>query len=127
MLPTIRYPMDNARKWTQIVALYASRPDYPFAVAMERLVRNLDENGFVAAGLHGTTSMFQLILGPANDVLNNPHLSIGPSGDRVQLTYEDGSEPPWSVLVGYDELENRVEHFLVKRARWFRDNRHVGS
>lgn len=123
MLPLIRYPGNNSREWSEIVALYASFPDNPFAVAMERLVRTLRDAGYVAAGLHGSTSMLDLNLGPAADVLNNPHLSIQLIGDGVRLTYEDGSKAPWSIQVAYDELCERVEQVLVKRARWFRDDR----
>lgn len=123
MLPFIRYPRDNSRDWSEIVALYASFPDNPFAAAMERLVCRLRDAGYVAAGLHGSTSMLNLNLGPAEDVLNNPHLLIQSAGDRVRLTYEDGSKAPGCIEVEYQELCERVEQVLVKRARWFRDHR----
>jgi hypothetical protein len=87
---------------------------------MERLVSRLHDDGYIQAGLHGTTSMFDLLLGPASDVLNNPHLRVGPTATDVRLTYEDGSRPAWTVVVTYDELYDRVERVLVKRARWFR-------
>lgn len=121
MLPTIPYPKDNAREWAEIIAFYERLPDTPYAVAMERLTRRLYDAGFVAAGLHGTTSMFSLVLGLTSDVLNNPHLDICSADGGVRLTYDDGSKTPWSVQVGYDELCDRVERFLIKRARWFRD------
>lgn len=120
MLPLVPYPTANSRDWSAVVALYASLPGCPYAVAMERLVIRLRDAGYVDAGLHGTTSMFTLLLGPAGDVLNNPHLDISPEGGRARLTYHDGSRQPWSATVSYDELGERVERFLVKRARWFR-------
>lgn len=112
---------DNARPWHDIVAFYSSFLDQPWASAMSRLVDRLQQGGFVEAGLHGLTSMHELLLGPASDVLNNPLLRVSPTTDDVRLTYEDGSKPAWSVVVEFDELVERVERVLVKRARWFRD------
>jgi len=125
MLPLFHYPTANARDWPGVIALFASLPKYPYAVAMHRPVLGLRDAGNVTAGLHGTTSMLDLdlALGPAGEVINNPHLDIKPVEGCVRLTYDDGSEHPWSVLVSYDELSDRVERFLVKRARWFSDAR----
>jgi hypothetical protein len=120
-LPFIHYPND-ARNWADIVEHYASIADTPFGSAMESLVRRLQAAGYVDAGLHGMTSMFELKLGRSKDVQSNPHLRIGPAQGDVQLTYEDGSNPAWSVVVTFDELYERVERVLVKRARWFGNN-----
>ena len=119
MLPLVPHPTDSSRDWPSIIALYASLPECPYAVAMLRMVVGLRDTGYVTAGLHGTTSMLTLALGLAGAVMNNPHLDITPAEESIRLTYDDGSDRPWSVLVGYDELNNRVERFLVKRARWF--------
>ena len=114
MLPLVPDPTANSRDWSGVIALYASLPNCPYAVAMERLVLGLRDAGYVAAGLHGTTSMFDLALGPAGDVMNNPHLDITPAEGCARLTYDDESHDPWSMLVGYDELSDRVERFLDK-------------
>ena len=88
---------------------------------MADLARHLCDEGFAAAGLVATTSIFELFLGRSTDILNNPHLCIRPSKEFAVLIYEDGSDPPWTLQVGYDELFDRVKRILVKRARWFRE------
>lgn len=114
------FPPNNARDWWQIVEYYARVANQPWGAAMHELVLMLQSRGYVAAGLHGTTSMFELLLGRSSDVLNNPHLRIRPGKDFVELVYEDGSDPPWSAEVGFTELPDRVQRFLLKRGRWFR-------
>lgn len=116
------FPSGNARSWSEIVAHYKSLAGPPWAAAMERLVSRLHDEGYIEAGLHGTTSMFDLLVGPASDVLNNPHLRVSPTATDVRFTYEDGSQPAWTVAVAFDELYDRVERVLVKRARWFQKN-----
>ncbi len=114
------FPPDNARSWSQIVAHYEGFLDQPWAVAMHRLTTFLDTRGYVEAGLHGTTSMADLLLGRASDVLNNPRIRIQPTAANIRIAYEDGSPEPWAIEVGFDELCDRVERVLVKRARWFK-------
>jgi len=94
---------------------------------MERLVVRLQNDGYVAAGLHGLTSVGDLLLGPSSDVLNNPHLRISPAASSVLLKYEDGSQPDWSATVTFEDLFERVERIIVKRARWFRKNPSEGG
>ena len=119
---TMFFPPDNSRDWSKIIAFYESLRACPYSAAMIQLTRRLEHAGFVSAGLHGTTSMFDLVLGPANDVLNNPNLRISPAHECVKLTYNDGTfnRKQWSIEVGYDELDERVERILIKRVRWFR-------
>ena len=116
------FPANNARPWATIVAHYAQFLDKPWGVAMHSLATQLDAKGFVAAGLHGTTSMFDLLLGTSTDVLNNPRLRVRPTTTHVELQYEDGTLKPWKVDVDFDELTDRVERVLLKRARWFRQH-----
>ena len=87
---------------------------------MHHLVTRLDDAGYVGAGLHGTTSMIDLLLGTSTDVLNNPRLRIQPTETNIHLQYEDGSPNPWAVDFDFDELSDRVERLLEKRLRWFR-------
>jgi hypothetical protein len=112
-------PQNNARDWSQIVEHYARFADQPWGAAMHELVAMLQSRGYVATGLYGTTSMSELLLGRSRDVLNNPHLRVRPGKEVVELVYDDGSDPPWSAEVGFDELPDRVERFLLKRGRWF--------
>ena len=118
-LPYPQFPKNNAREWSRIVEHFAELNHVSSCRAMEELVRYLESAGFVAAGLRGTTSMVDLLLGQTSDVLNNPHLRISPVPEGAKLTYEDGSDPEWSVEVSYGALIERVERFLIKRARWF--------
>lgn len=119
---TMFFPPDNSREWSQIIAFYESVRPCPYSAAVIQLTRRLEHAGFVTAGLHGTTSMFDLILGTAKDVLNNPNLRISPACDCVKLAYFDDiyNRKPWSIEVGYDELYERVKRILIKRVRWFR-------
>ncbi|MGC4005159.1 MAG: hypothetical protein QM811_19400 [Pirellulales bacterium] len=116
----ISYSHNNARPWNEIIAFYASIPHSRPAIEMERLARELQDAGYVDAGLHGLTSMMELLLGPARDVLNNPHLRVSPEADHARLSYEDGSVPAWFIDVEYEELLERVERVILKRVRWFR-------
>jgi hypothetical protein len=118
----LSFASNNARPWPGIIALYEGFLETPWGVAMHRLVTQLHAAGYVAAGLHGATSMTVLFLGRSTDVLNNPHLRIQPTTTNIRLQYEDGSTPPWSADVGFDEVFDRVERVLLKRARWFHRN-----
>jgi len=88
---------------------------------MHRLALLLDDKGYVGAGLLGTTSMFDLLLGISTDLGNFPRLRIQPTNTNIRLTYEDGSPEPWSIAVEFSELFDRVERVLLKRARWFQN------
>ena len=101
---------------------------------MHALVKRLKEEGFVDAGLQGGTSMHTLYLSQSRRIHCGdpkyrevpPRLKIEgdatwpPHPTLCRITYEDGSEKPWSDRVDWDELPDKVVHLLVKRLRWFK-------
>lgn len=111
----------RSRPWPEIVAYYERFTGSDWGDAMYRLVTQLDTVGFVDAGLHGATGMItDLVLGASSTLWVNPRLRIHPHGKKMDMKFEDGSVPPWSISVEFEELYPRVERLLVKRLRWFR-------
>lgn len=115
-------PAISARPWSEIVVHYSEFVDRQWGVAMHQLASHLDTKGYVSAGLFGATSMLELLLGTTTDLGCFPRLRIQPTNANIRLTYEDGSPMPWSIIVDYNELCDRVERILLKRARWFRNH-----
>jgi hypothetical protein len=74
------------------------------------------------AGLYGVLSMHDVIVGPSQDVLANPHLVISFLFDErmFALLYADGSAKPWRRAVDPSEIEEVLSRFFVRRARWYR-------
>lgn len=127
--------MDTSRPWPSIIQCYEDDlKDTALAIPMLRLVKRLDEAGYVKAGLQGAISMHDLCLSQSRHIFcgdprlqnANPRLRISPRpayfhGPIVaRLRYEDGSEKAWETFVEWDELTERVERLLVKRLRWFK-------
>ena len=114
-------PAISARPWPEIVAHYLEFANQQWGLALHQLASRLDTKGYVSAGLFGATSMLELLLGPTTDLGRLPRLRIQPTNANIRITYEDGSQKPWSIVVEYNELCDRVERVLLKRARWFRN------
>ncbi len=89
---------------------------------MAALARDLAQSEFARLGLHGATSMYDLLVAQSRDIFGNPNLRIHYeiNEERFHLTYEDGSLKPWTRVCGNSDVLNVLKRFLTKRARWFR-------
>jgi hypothetical protein len=120
---------ETAKPWPQTVTFFdelaADNEAFrPLAVLAHQIVRS----PFPAAGLHGLTSMHDILLGPSPAVIDNPFLRI--AYDFTQrhfvLTYAPGGEgmaarePQWNRIAKADDAWPAIEEFLTRRARWYR-------
>lgn len=114
---------DDAKPWPGILAFYSGLAERnPVFLPLARLAARLAESDFPKAGLHGLTSMHDLLLGPSPQIRANPHLRVECDLDakRFHLTYVDGSKKPWQRTVAPDDAYEAIERMLTRRARWFR-------
>jgi hypothetical protein len=114
---------ETARPWADIEARFADLArSNPRFQALADLSHHLAQSGFATAGLCGSTSMHDLVIGPSAYVFQNPHLRIEYDFDAstFQLVYVDGSLTPWERSAAVDEVASVVDRFLTKRARWYR-------
>jgi len=128
------------REWSDIVRFYdelAKDSEYNRSYFAEKrdLVVYLDKVGYVSAGLCGLTSMFDLVLGHCDKLLENPHIRIdqhfewkepwtlGPPQHRIRYVNPRDyrwDKKEWNIHVELGTLIERVERLLLKRLRWFK-------
>jgi hypothetical protein len=114
---------ETARPWPDIEARFAELArGNPRFQALADLSRHLAQSGFVTAGLCGSTSMHDLVIGPSTYIFQNPHLRIEYDFDAsiFQLVYVDESLTPWERSATPDEVADAIDRFLTNRARWYR-------
>lgn len=135
------------REWSDIVRHYDelakdSGFNIPYFTELRDLVVYLEKTGYVSAGLCGSTSMFDLVLGHCNKVYENPHIRIdihtewkapwtlGPPQFRIRYVnprdYRWYDKKEWNIHVDLGTLIQRVERLLVKRLRWFKNENTFG-
>lgn len=127
--------MYTSRPWPDLIKNYSEYGGW--GKEMVRMLRRLEDAGYVAAGLYGATSMHDLCLSRSRHIFSgNPQLQQADPRLRIKPTtifpwtmplrvgalivYEDGSERPWEMVVEFSELTERIERLLVKRLRWFK-------
>jgi hypothetical protein len=128
------------REWSDIVRHYdelAKDSEYnqPYFAEMRDLVVYLDRVGYVSAGLCGSTSMFDLVLGHCDKVYENPHIRfdryaewipgepLTPPKHRIRYVNPRDyrwDKKEWFICVDNGTLIERVERLLLKRLRWFK-------
>jgi hypothetical protein len=113
----------RSQSWSDLEKRFAAvaQSDTSFA-PMADLVHYLRDSDYAKDGLHGDAQMTALLIGPSDDVDQNPHLRIEFDSDvaSFRLLYQDGSSEPWQRVVGADTVVEAVDRFLVKRVRWYR-------
>lgn len=124
------------REWPSIIKYYEELSEgcsHPYPEIKDTLI-HLEKRGYVAAGLKGSTSMFDLVLGQANNIYENPHLRItphagwphekNPIGFKIEYSSNRNThifkDYPWYIIAERGTLTPRVERLLVKRLRWFK-------
>lgn len=124
MPSTRHYSFGNSAKPWPDIALYFSKLAKTAEAfrPMASLAQELAQSEFAIAGMHGSTSMHDLLISQSQDIFGNPNLRIHyeVKEERFQLTYEDGSLKPWTRVCANSEVLNVLNRFLIKRARWFR-------
>lgn len=118
-----------ARPWPEIRKFYAELRGKHVA-PLKSLIFQIADSPYPAAGLHGLTSMADLLLGPQPAVMDEPHLRIHYDIDQANflMVYpspgiDSTQGATWVRRVKVDDAFAVLERFLVKRVRWFRDHR----
>lgn len=118
-----------ARPWPSILRFYDEcAAGNPAFANLAQLAHQIGNSGFPEAGLHGVTSVHDLLLGPSDSVLDNPFLRITYdfAKGHFLLTYQPGgdrmatNEPRWSRAVRPEHAWPAIERFITRRARWYR-------
>lgn len=120
------------RDWQDIIRYYTElSTTCMLLMEIRDLVIYLDKVGYVEAGLCGTTSMFDLVLGQSS--FENPHIRLDryaeckplePPKFRVKyinpMDHSWVNKKEWYTIIERGTLNERVERLLTKRLRWFK-------
>lgn len=115
-------PEENGIPWPDIVLSFRNLADsVPEIQSMAQLVQEMFDSDFPSAGLHGCTSMSDLIVGPSRDIFGNPYLRIhyDRNNQEFHFVFEDGTLQPWKRVCQEAEAFDVLIRFMTKRARWF--------
>ncbi len=115
---------DTTSPWSSIIDHYGRSITADWAEPMFWLAVQLEDAGFVKAGLFGMLSMHELHLSQNRDVRSGPQLIVSPvSKHKISILYDPGYyQKVFELVVPAAELNDRVEYLLVKRLRWFKKN-----
>lgn len=112
-----------ARSWEDILDSFDQRArENPALLPLLHLTQQIVSSPYPAAGLYGSTSMCNILIGRSADVSANPHLYISYDSEmqRFTLTYRDFTKESWTRTCSSEEVWPALERFLLRRVRWFK-------